>query len=143
MTRKSAEITRGKPFERGNPGKPKGTRHKVTRAIEELLEGEHEKLTRKAVDKALDGDMMALRLCLDRLAPARSDATISIQLPPVKSAADALDASALVLAAVGSGEITPDEAGRLMALLVSHKTIVEAGDLERRIAELEERTAKK
>jgi hypothetical protein len=43
-----------------------------------------------------------------------------------------------VLASVANGEVTPDEAGRIMALLASHKSIVAAGDLEQRIAALEE-----
>ncbi len=137
--RKYAANTRGKPFREGNVGKPRGARHKVTRAVEELLAGEHEALTRKAIEKALDGDMMALRLCLDRIAPPRKDAPISIGLPPVKSAEDAVHASVVVLAAVAGGEITPDEAGRLVTLLVGHKSIIEAGDLERRIAALEEK----
>lgn len=123
-------------------GKPKGARSKVTRAIEALLEGEHEALTRKAIDKALEGDSVALRLCLDRLAPPRKDSAIEFELPPVKSAEDAVAASAALLGAVAAGEVTPDEAGRVMALLVSHKAIVEAGDLERRIAELEARQSK-
>jgi hypothetical protein len=129
---------RGKPFVPGNPGKPYGARHRVTRAVETLMEGEHEKLTRIAIDKALDGDTAALRLCLDRIAPSRRDTPISIELPPVRSAADAAEASASVLASVAKGEVTPDEAGRVMALLASHKSIVAAGDLERRIAALEE-----
>ena len=37
----------------------------------------------------------------------------------------------------------PGEAGPVMALLVSHKGIVEAGDLERRIAALEEKGTKR
>ncbi len=126
-------------FAPGNPGggRTSGSRNKVTRAIEELLEGEHEALTRKAIEKALEGDMTALRLCLDRIAPARKDAPISIELPPIKTAEDTMNASAAVLAAVAAGDITPDEAGRVMALLVSHKTIVEASDHERRLTELE------
>ena len=52
--------------------------------------------------------------------------------------AEAAEASASVLASVAKGEVTPDEAGRIMALLSSHKSIVAAGDLERRIAALEE-----
>ncbi len=84
--------------------------------------------------------MVALRLCLDRLAPPRKDAPISIALPAVRSAADAVEASAAVLAAVAAGDITPDEAGRVMALLTAHKGIVEAGDLESRIAALEAKT---
>ncbi len=136
-SRNNAATTRGKPFEAGNPGRRHGARHRVTRAIEELLEGEHEALTRQAIEKALEGDMVALRLCLDRIAPARKDAPVSIALPPVKSAADAVEASAALLDAVAAGEVTPDEAGRVMALLVGHKGIVEAGDLEKRIHALE------
>lgn len=139
-SRKNAAETRGRPFKAGNPGKPRGARHKVTRAIEALLEGESEALTRKAIEKALEGDMVALRLCLDRIAPPRKDAPISITLPPVRSAEEAVTASAALLGAVAAGEVTPDEAGRVMALLVGHKSVLEAGDLERRIAALEEKS---
>ena len=45
----------------GNPkGMPKGTRHKATRIAEELLDGEVEALTRKVINKALEGDSAAL-----------------------------------------------------------------------------------
>jgi hypothetical protein len=128
---------RGRPFSPGNPGKPRGARHLVSRAVEALMEGEHERLTRIAIDKALEGDTAALRLCLDRIARPRRDAPVSIELPPVRSAADAAEASASVLASVAKGEVTPDEAGRIMALLEAHKSIMAAGDLERRIAALE------
>ena len=54
----------------GNPaGKPKGTRHRATLAAEALLDGEAEKLTRRAIEKALEGDASALRLCLERILP--------------------------------------------------------------------------
>lgn len=135
--RNNAPKTRGKPFEAGNPGRRRGARHRVTVAVEALLEGQHEALTQKAVEKALEGDTVALRLCLDRIAPARRDAPITIELPAVTSAADAVTASAAVLAAVAAGDCTPDEGGRVMALLTAHKAIVEAGDLEQRIAALE------
>jgi hypothetical protein len=38
-------------------------------AMEALLDGEAEALTRKAIEMALDGDGPAMRLCLDRLCP--------------------------------------------------------------------------
>jgi len=128
-------------FAEGNQlgGKPKGARHRVTRAVEELLEGQHEALTQKAIELALAGDGPALRLCLDRIAPPRKDAPISITLPPVRSIEDAADASATLLAAVAAGDVTPDEAGRVMALLTGHRQIIETGELERRIAALEGR----
>ncbi len=132
-------------FATGNSlgGSKLGSRHKVTLAVEALLEGQHEALTQAAIDKALQGDGVALRLCLDRLAPPRKDAPISISLPPVASAADAVVASSALLDAVAAGEVTPGEAGPVMALLVSHKAIVEAGDLERRITALEEKGMKR
>lgn len=142
---RSAETTagkqRGRPFktgQSGNPaGRPAGARHVTTRAVEALLEGEAESLTRKAIQMALSGDGTALRLCLDRIAPARRDAPVTLQLPAVRTAGDAVEASASLLAAVAAGEVTPDEAGRVMGLLTAHKAIVETGDLERRIAALE------
>lgn len=137
--RNSTENTADGRFKPGNPGKPKGARSRVTRAIEDMLEGQYEALTQVAIDKALKGDIVALRLCLDRLAPPRRDAPVSMELPPVRSAADAVEASAAVLAAISAGDVTPDEAGRIMALLTAHKAIVETGDLEARIAALEEK----
>ncbi len=132
--------TRFKPGQSGNPaGKAPGTRHKVTRAIELLLEGQHEALTKTAINKALEGDGVALRLCLDRLAPPRKDAPVSFALPPITTAGDTVAASSALLDAVAAGEVTPDEAGRVMALLTAHKTLVEAGDLEARISALEAR----
>ena len=129
-----------KPGASGNPaGKLTGARHRVTLAVEALLEGQHAALTQKAIDLALQGDGPALRLCLDRIAPPRKDAPLSFALPPIKSAADTVQASASLLAAVAGGEVTPDEAGRVMALLTAHKALVESGDLEARISALEDR----
>ena len=132
------QNTRFKPGQSGNPsGKAPGTRHKITLAVEALLEGEAEALTRKAVQMALSGDGPALRLCLDRIAPARKDLPVSFALPPIKTAGDTVAASSSLLAAVAGGEVTPDEAGRVMALLTAHRALVETGDLERRIEALE------
>lgn len=135
--RKYGASTGKTRFQPGNSGKPRGARHRVTRAVEALLEGEHEALTRKAIEKALEGDMTALRLCLDRIAPARKDSPVSVVLPSIKTATDTVEASAVLLDAVAAGEVTPDEAARVMVLLTAHKSIVETGDLETRIAALE------
>ncbi len=139
----SAGKQRGRPFERGqsgNPsGRPKGSRSVTTRLVEELLEGEAEELTRKAIELAKAGDAPVLRMVLERLAPARKDAPISFDLPPIDNIADAKAASAAVLSAVAAGEISPGEGSAVMNLLVSHKVIVEATDFEARIAALEAR----
>lgn len=131
---------RFKPGQSGNPaGRPRGARNRTTIAVEALMDGQAEALTNAAIEKALAGDVTALRLCLERIAPARKDAPITFAMPAVETAKDAMAASAAVLDAVATGEITPSEAGAVMALLAAHKTIVETADLERRIAELEQR----
>jgi hypothetical protein len=107
--------------------------------VEALLEGDADKLTRKAIEKALEGDVPALRLCLERIAPARKDAPVTFELPPIKSAGDAVEASSALLEAVASGEVTPGEGAAVMSLLSAHKAIVETCELEARLAALEAR----
>src|SRR5262249_58525533 len=96
----------GKPFQPGNPGRPPGARHKATLAAEALLDGEAEGLTRKCVEMALEGDSTALRLCLDRILPARRERPVNFQIPPLKSAEDAAAAMAAITEAVAAGELT-------------------------------------
>ncbi len=52
-----------------------GARHRSTLAAEALLDGETEQLTRKAVELALGGDTIALRLCLERIILPHREAT--------------------------------------------------------------------
>ena len=132
------QVGRWQPGQSGNPaGRPKGARHKVTQAVEALLEGQAEALTQRAIEKALEGDGAALRLCLERLAPPRKDAAVFFDLPAIQSATDTVRASSSLLEAVAAGNVTPDEAGRIMELLTAHKALVEVCELERRIEALE------
>lgn len=132
------QLTPFQPGKSGNPnGRPKGARNKTTMAIESLLEGEAEELTRKAIEMAKAGDGPALRMCMDRLAPPRKDAPVCFALPPINSVADAVAASSALLSAVAGGDVTPDEGSRIMALLTSHKVLVETGEFERRLEALE------
>jgi hypothetical protein len=126
----------------GNPtGRPKGARNKATLAIENLLDGEAEELTRKVIQKAKEGDMTALKLCLDRLAPVRKGRPIDIELPKVTNAADLAKAGAQVTQHLADGVISPEEAQAVMGTLDSALKLFEAGELEERIAALEERLA--
>lgn len=134
--RKSGRNADG-TFGPGNPGKPKGTRHKATRAALALLEGEGEALTRKAVELALDGDTTALRLCLERIAPPRRDAPVNFTLPPMQSAVDAAKAAGAVLDAVSVGDLTPTEGAHVMALVETFRRTLETTELEARVSVLE------
>jgi hypothetical protein len=133
----------GRPFQpgqSGNPdGRPKGSRNATTRALEALLDGESEELVRKAVELAKGGDGPVLRAMLDRLVPPRKESPIALDLPAVETASDATAASSAVLAAVADGTITPGEGQAMMALLNTHRAIVETEELEARISALEAR----
>ena len=72
-------------------------------AAEALLDGEAEALTRKAVEKAKEGDATALRLCLERILPPRRDRPVAFKFPVVTTTADAIKASAALLDAVCEG----------------------------------------
>src|SRR3712207_2458073 len=116
MTSKSR--SRFAPGQSGNPaGKPKGTRHRVTLAVEALLEGEADKLTRKAVELALAGDTTALRLCLERIAPPRKERAVAFALPDLATAQDAVRAMVTLVGAAAAGELTPSEAGECSATI--------------------------
>jgi hypothetical protein len=110
------------PGKSGNPaGKPAGARNKTTLAVEALLDGEAEALTRKAIELAKAGDMAALRLCMDRLAPPRKDRLVMFELPTITCAADAVKASAALFTAVAIGDLTPSEAAELGKLVLVNR----------------------
>lgn len=121
----------------GNPGRPRGARHKATQAALALLDGEAEALTRQAVTMALEGDGTALRLCLERIAPPRRDAPVQFDLPRMETARDAAKAAGAVLAAVADGDLTPTEGAHIMGLVEIYRRTLETTELEARVAALE------
>jgi hypothetical protein len=134
---------RGRPFEKGisgnSSGRPPGARNQTTLAAEALLDGEAEALTRKAVELALGGDLGALRLCLDRILPPRRERPVLFSLPPLRSAADAVGATAAITAAVAAGEITPSEAAELAKLVETFVRAIEVHEFDQRLRALEKK----
>ena len=124
-------------FGPGNAGKPPGSRHRTTQAVEALLDGEAEDLTRKAVELAMEGDTTALRLCLERIAPPRREAPVNVEIPVIETAGDLPKAIDVLLQAAGRGDLTPGEAGRLAALVGEAGRAIELHDIEVRLQRLE------
>ena len=134
---KTAGRGQGGRFAPRNAGRPHGARHKTTMAIQMLLDGDAERLTRKAVELALAGDVTALRMCMDRVAPVRKDAPIAFALPAMTCARDAAQAASAVLGAVSEGELTPAEGAHVMALVETWRRTFETTELEARLTALE------
>ena len=133
---KNGRNTAGQ-FSAGNSGRPKGLRNKATLAIESLLQGQAEALTQTAVTKALEGDSVALVLCMERIDSAPKDQPISFSLPKMNSALDASEAAGSVLTAVSDGALTPIEATRVMGLIISYRRTLELTEIEQRLQALE------
>jgi hypothetical protein len=62
---------------------------------------------------------------------------VEIDLPPVGAAADLPQALNAVMAAMAAGEITPDEASAIAAVIESRRKAIETEDLDRRLTALE------
>ena len=141
MAENSVRKQRGRPFKpgkSGNPaGKPKGSRNATTLAMEALLDGESDALTRKAIELAKGGDMAALRLSLDRILPPRKDRPVAFTLPAISGINDAGAAMASILTAVSSGDVTLGEAVEVSKLIDAYVRVVEATELHERITRLE------
>ena len=134
---KNEKTTRGKPFSKGNPGRPTGSRNKARLTLEALLDGEAEAITRKAISMALEGDSTAMRLVLDRILPPRKDRPVLFTLPKLEVAADAIKATAALAEAVASGDLTPSEAAELSKLVDGFTKAVEQHDIQQRLERIE------
>jgi hypothetical protein len=132
----------------GNPaGRPAGSRNRFTRAMDEALEQQGLPLIDAIAAHARNANPAAMRLCLDRLVPAGKNRAATIELPPVETPAYTLAALGEVHRALGAGEVSTDEATRLVGF-VDRTTRVLAGkavaeiDLADRLAHCEEALAK-
>jgi len=106
-------MTKFKSGHSGNPnGRPKGALNKTTLATQALLDGEADALTRKGVELAKAGNLMALRLCLERFMPPRKDRPINFIMPKVEGAQDLPKVLGAILEAVVRGEIPPEKGKR-------------------------------
>ena len=135
--KKQGKFSKGRS---GNPlGRPRGTRNKATIAAEALFEGEIEGICRKAIEEAKRGNIQAIKLVLDRILPPKKETSIFINLPPVKTSSDILEAIHRVAQAVSRGELSPTEGDCLTRIIERQAKVIEMNDFEDRLKRLEER----
>ena len=84
---------------------------------------------------------MALRLCMERIAPAPKDNPVAFILPQMINALDASQAAGSVLTAVSEGNLTPIEATHVMGLIDSYRRTLELTEIENRLKVLEDELA--
>jgi hypothetical protein len=134
---------RGRPFLRGNPGRPPGSKNKTTQLVEHLAERQAEQLIQKVLELASAGDVACLRMVLDRLWPPRKGHPVNIVMPPIKTAQDVFPAIASIWTAIREGRLTPDEASALSVVIDRSVQAIELHDITKRITALEEAEARR
>jgi hypothetical protein len=126
----------------GNPaGRPPGARGKAALLVEALSANDAHEIIRAAIDKAKDGDIAAVRFCLDRIAPRPKDTAVDYELPKLHNSESALSAVADIAAAVGRGALTPAQADNLTRVVDRFVRAYESLGLEQRVIRLEHRHA--
>jgi hypothetical protein len=134
---------RGRPFAPGNTlgrGRPKGSRNKA-KSGPTLMDEYAPHLVRKCIALAMQGNESAMRMCMERISPARRGAIVTMNLPPIKTAGDVDKAAENVTQAIRRGNLTPAEGGIMMNILESRSRVIERVQLESRLEKLEEALA--
>ena len=127
-------------FEKGNKfsaGRPKGSPNKSTLSFEEIGHDGVAEVIRKVQQQATKGSLRAAALLLARTWPRRRGRPVLLDLPPVESAEDVVQAHAAVVAQMAAGELTPDEASAVGNVLEMQRRALETYDHEKRIEALE------
>lgn len=128
--------TKWKPGQSGNPkGKPKGCG-----AVQKLREaiGLHvPAVLERLRQQALDGDVQAARLLLERFIPPMKP----VEQPSPLTLPDGslTDQGCAVLEAVGAGELAPGQGAQLITAIGALARVAEIDELEQRIKNLEEK----
>jgi hypothetical protein len=114
-------------FARGNRGKIRGTKHRATRLLETLFQDNAEFVGEMALKMLAHGEPVALRELLNRLVPPPRCRVVDLtDFPRITSVADVPHALADLTRRVASGEISPEEAQAIAAVLSRYVESVSA-----------------
>ncbi len=125
---------RGRPFQKGNPGRKPGSKNKATLLTTGLAGDTGEELLRKAIEMAKGGNVAMMKFLLDRILP--KERSIQLELPRLDFAHDSVDAMAEIINAVSSGRISPREAADVAQLISAFTRAIDVTDAQLQIDQL-------
>ncbi len=129
-------------FAKGNKiskGRSVGSRNKATLLAQSQMADRLPEVIDKLLESALNGEVAAQKVIIERLVPVMRDAPIKVQLPIITTIGDLPKASQAILDATAGGDITPNESLLLSRLLGNHVKLLEVSDIDERIKVLEDR----
>ena len=117
----------------GNPsGRPKDTttaskvRKQIDTAIPEVIDN--------VVSQALDGDMQAAKILIDRVCPPLKSQALPIQIPAGETLTEA---GYNVVDATMNGNVSPDIGASMITALSNQAKLVEMEELNKRLTRIE------
>jgi hypothetical protein len=126
---------RYQPGQSGNPaGRPRGLRNKRTILAEKLLEDHAGEVTTAAIDLAKAGDPVAVRVCMDRVAPRLRHGPLDFPLPELVTLADVPVAYNAIGQGLACGELDPVQTALLMKIVREFQTSLAAVEHARHAA---------
>jgi len=124
------------------PGRPQGSRNKSSLIFDAIGREGIESTIRMVKSKADDDkSLRAAAILLSHTWPRHRGRTVDIDLPPVETAADVVQAHAAVVAAMAAQQITPEEARAITDVLESQRRALETHDHDKRLQALEQKKA--
>jgi hypothetical protein len=122
----------------GNPaGRRPGARNRVTALAQRMMDADAEPVILALIKAAKNGDVAAIKLVLERVAPLPRNRPVQFSMPPIETPADLGPALAAILRAASDGEMSPDEATAFASLVESRRRQIETIELEARVSALE------
>ncbi|HET9318597.1 MAG TPA: hypothetical protein VFO27_02440 [Bryobacteraceae bacterium] len=104
---------------------------------QDTLESYGDRLIKKLLQLAFQGDPTAMRLCIDRLMPAQRQRALHFKLPSTKTLTGVVAASESVVSGVARGELTPTEGEAVSGMLDGRRRMIETQELDQRLRALE------
>ena len=122
-------------FTKGKSGNPSGRPKTDTANLKPLLVKHGEPVLQKVIDAALEGDLTACKLVLDRLYPAIKSQAMPVNIPV---GATLPETGNSVVTETMSGNVPPDIGASLITALSNQAKLVEFTELSLRLARIEQ-----
>ena len=127
----------------GNPaGKPKGTIHKVTQLRDALLD-DVPALLERTKQAALEGDMTAMKILLDRTVPTLKPGQATVYLPELDVDMPVHQKASIITDAVVTGDIPAESGLSLLKMAEALAKILETTQIREELDALEAMMKKK
>jgi len=128
--------TKFQPGRSGNPkGRAKGKSLKATE-LRKAIEAKADDILQAVIDAAVNGDMSAAKMLLDRITPSLKPQALSITLPVKETLPEQ---GGEIIKAIVTVQIAPDIGSQLITALSNQGKLVELQELAERLSRIEKK----